>query len=104
MPREPHRTRELSDGTRVVEKFTGLTPKDTTDDRKWTPVVELLPGEVYSGFVRPAADIACAPHPRSDGVLLEIAGVRFGIPTDQVEAALEELQAIVAAKKAQRGG
>jgi len=54
--------------------------------------------------VRPAADIACAPHPRSDGVLLEIAGVRFGIPTDQVEAALEELQAIVAAKKAQRGG
>ena len=100
-----HRVREQADGTRRVEKFTGPSdaPKHLADDKFWTPVLDLKPDEVYSGFVRAAADCGVAPHPRADadGVLIDIAGVKFGVPTEQAEALAN---GILDAVKTKRGG
>lgn len=106
MPDTPHRTSTLADGTRVVEKFTGnvAIPSQFNDDRKWTAVMDLKPDEVYAGFVRAAPDVSVVAHPRADadGVLIEIAGMHFGIPTEQAEALIPVLQAAIDKKKAQR--
>lgn len=100
-----HRERTMGDGTRVIEKFTGdPRPRELLKDELWTPVVDLQPGEVFGGFVRLAPDISVAEHPRddADGAILELAGMRFGIPIDQLEAAIAGMQAVVESKKAKR--
>ena len=106
MMTEPLRTMTKGDGTKVVERFTGNLgrPLEFDDPAKWEPVLEMKPDEVYAGFVRPVADISVAEHPTGDGVLLEIAGVKFGIPTDILEAALPEITKAIESKKAQRKG
>ena len=98
-----HRTRQRNDGTRTIEKFTGPspTPKHLNDDANWTAVMDLKADEAYAGFVRAGTDCSVAPHPRAEGALVEIAGVRFGIPSEQ---ASELARGILAAiEKKQRG-
>jgi len=98
------RTRELGDGTRAIEWFTLFddTPAELLKDANWQTVMDVKPGEVFSGFVRLSADVRVAEHPRAeaDGVIVEIAGTRFGIPTEQAETLIAGLTAAVAAKKA----
>jgi len=98
-----HRTGTKGDGTRVIEKFTGNPiPSELVKDANWTPVVDLQPGDVFGGFVRLAADISIAEHPRADGAIIELAGVRVGVSIDQLEQAIAGFQAVVDAKKAKR--
>ena len=98
-----YRNREHADGTRTREKFTGpsAVPKHLNEDANWTPVIDLKPGEVYSGEVRLGADCSVADHPRGDGVLVKIAGVRFGLPRDEAEALARGILAAI--EKKQRG-
>ena len=99
MREAPRRTQHRGDGSRVVQKYIGNDPTlagpGADLPQNWEDELVLVDGEIIGGWVRPlGGSINLSPHPSGEGVILEIAGVRHGIPLDVWADTLADFQKI----------